>query len=258
MSSRARSRLIKEVLNALRVPFVEKDGFEADDIIGTLATQALEDDFDVLICSGDHNSSKKQSPLPLIIVLLDGRGVRCGRLSNAAASGLGGFAGAIPRSLMPLLGDGPDDDMYGGTTPADDSESVSSSVTVSPIVAPAVVPASIAAKAAVLPPLSAPSWPSARRVERRFWPSAASRLRALSALSSRLYLAANSSAHHSLLSSTPPPALPPLLLASLSSFAAFATGPPPSAPSASAAAAPLPLDTACRSRARRLPGCCPA
>ena len=28
--------LIKEVLNALRVPFLEKDGFEADDIIGTL------------------------------------------------------------------------------------------------------------------------------------------------------------------------------------------------------------------------------
>jgi DNA polymerase-1 len=48
--------LIKEVLNALRVPFVEKDGFEADDIIGTLATQALEDDFDVLICSGDRDS----------------------------------------------------------------------------------------------------------------------------------------------------------------------------------------------------------
>jgi DNA polymerase-1 len=48
--------LIKEVLNALRVPFVEKDGFEADDIIGTLATQALDDDFEVLICSGDRDS----------------------------------------------------------------------------------------------------------------------------------------------------------------------------------------------------------
>ncbi len=48
--------LIKEVLNALRVPFIEKDGFEADDIIGTLATQAVADDFDVLICSGDRDS----------------------------------------------------------------------------------------------------------------------------------------------------------------------------------------------------------
>ena len=32
--------LIKEVLDALRIPYLEKDGFEADDIIGTLATQA--------------------------------------------------------------------------------------------------------------------------------------------------------------------------------------------------------------------------
>ncbi len=48
--------LIKEVLSALRVPFVEKDGFEADDIIGTLTTQALAEDFDVLICSGDRDS----------------------------------------------------------------------------------------------------------------------------------------------------------------------------------------------------------
>jgi DNA polymerase-1 len=48
--------LIKEVLNALRVPFVEKPGFEADDIIGTLATQAVAEDFDVLICSGDRDS----------------------------------------------------------------------------------------------------------------------------------------------------------------------------------------------------------
>ena len=48
--------LIKEVLNALRVPFVEKDGFEADDVIGTLATQALGEGFEVLICSGDRDS----------------------------------------------------------------------------------------------------------------------------------------------------------------------------------------------------------
>ncbi len=48
--------LIKEVLTALRVPFVEKPGFEADDVIGTLATQAVAEDFEVLICSGDRDS----------------------------------------------------------------------------------------------------------------------------------------------------------------------------------------------------------
>jgi DNA polymerase-1 len=48
--------LIKEVLDALRIPYVQKDGFEADDVIGTLATQARADDFEVLICSGDRDS----------------------------------------------------------------------------------------------------------------------------------------------------------------------------------------------------------
>jgi DNA polymerase I len=32
--------LVKEVLKALNIPFVEKEGFEADDVIGTLATRA--------------------------------------------------------------------------------------------------------------------------------------------------------------------------------------------------------------------------
>jgi DNA polymerase-1 len=49
--------LVKEVLDALRVPYVEKPGFEADDVIGTLATQAMAAGFDeVLICSGDRDS----------------------------------------------------------------------------------------------------------------------------------------------------------------------------------------------------------
>src|SRR5215218_10907138 len=48
--------LIKEVLDALRVPYVEKPGFEADDVIGTLATQASDEGFEVLICTGDRDS----------------------------------------------------------------------------------------------------------------------------------------------------------------------------------------------------------
>jgi DNA polymerase I len=48
--------LIKEVLAALRIAMVEKDGFEADDVIGTLATQALAEGFEVLICTGDRDA----------------------------------------------------------------------------------------------------------------------------------------------------------------------------------------------------------
>ncbi len=47
--------LIKEVLSALKVPMLELEGFEADDIIATLATQAGAEGFEVLICSGDRD-----------------------------------------------------------------------------------------------------------------------------------------------------------------------------------------------------------
>jgi DNA polymerase I len=48
--------LIKEVLEALRIPSVELEGFEADDVIATLASQASLAGFDVLICSGDRDA----------------------------------------------------------------------------------------------------------------------------------------------------------------------------------------------------------
>src|SRR4051812_33150404 len=48
--------LIKEVLGALRIVRIEKDGYEADDVIGTLTTQAVEQGFDVLVCTGDRDS----------------------------------------------------------------------------------------------------------------------------------------------------------------------------------------------------------
>ena len=48
--------LIEEVLTALRIPFLKKDGFEADDIIATLVTQALAADLDVLVLTGDRDS----------------------------------------------------------------------------------------------------------------------------------------------------------------------------------------------------------
>ncbi|WP_330473114.1 DNA polymerase I [Terrabacter sp. C0L_2] len=48
--------LVKEILDALRIRFVELDGYEADDIIATFATQAEAKGIDVLICSGDRDT----------------------------------------------------------------------------------------------------------------------------------------------------------------------------------------------------------
>ncbi|MBU6243659.1 MAG: DNA polymerase I [Actinomycetales bacterium] len=48
--------LIKELLGALGIPAVESDGFEADDIIATLADQAIAHGADVLIVTGDRDA----------------------------------------------------------------------------------------------------------------------------------------------------------------------------------------------------------
>jgi len=48
--------LLHEVLDALRIRYVESEGYEADDIIATLATLATAQDVEVLICSGDRDA----------------------------------------------------------------------------------------------------------------------------------------------------------------------------------------------------------
>lgn len=53
---RGQVTLAKDVLDALNIPHIEVDGYEADDIIATLSTQAAAQGFDVLICTGDRDS----------------------------------------------------------------------------------------------------------------------------------------------------------------------------------------------------------
>ncbi|HWV25593.1 MAG TPA: DNA polymerase I [Aeromicrobium sp.] len=48
--------LIKDVCEALGITTFEKPGFEADDIIGTLTTEALAGGMEVLICTGDRDA----------------------------------------------------------------------------------------------------------------------------------------------------------------------------------------------------------
>ncbi|WP_432515357.1 DNA polymerase I [Kineococcus sp. SYSU DK001] len=65
--------LVKEVLAALRVPVVEVEGYEADDVIATLTERAVQDGFDVLISSGDRDAF--QLVRPEVTVLYPVRGV---------------------------------------------------------------------------------------------------------------------------------------------------------------------------------------
>ncbi|WP_298327719.1 DNA polymerase I [Haloactinopolyspora sp.] len=48
--------LVKEVLDALRIRWIEKEGYEADDVIATLAVQAQAQGLEVAICSGDRDT----------------------------------------------------------------------------------------------------------------------------------------------------------------------------------------------------------
>ncbi len=70
---RGQVSLVKEVLTALRVAMVEMDGFEADDVIATLASQAETAGYDVLICSGDRDVFQLVSDA--VTVLYPRRGV---------------------------------------------------------------------------------------------------------------------------------------------------------------------------------------
>ncbi|MBR6728928.1 MAG: DNA polymerase I, partial [Clostridia bacterium] len=47
--------LLKEVLTALGIPILEKEGFEADDIIGTVAARCTDEDIACMILTGDKD-----------------------------------------------------------------------------------------------------------------------------------------------------------------------------------------------------------
>jgi DNA polymerase-1 len=53
---------IRRALEALRIPILEAEGFEADDVIGTLAREAAEQEHDVFIVSGDKDMMQLVTP----------------------------------------------------------------------------------------------------------------------------------------------------------------------------------------------------
>ena len=75
--------LVREVLDALRIPIVCAEGFEADDVIATLATQAAADGMDVLIVTGDRDAFQLVDDR--VTVLYNSRGVSDMRRMTPAA-----------------------------------------------------------------------------------------------------------------------------------------------------------------------------
>ncbi len=66
--------MIREVMAALAIPVIEAPGFEADDVIATLATEAVERQTEVVIVTGDRDSFQLVQD-PYVRVLYNKRGV---------------------------------------------------------------------------------------------------------------------------------------------------------------------------------------
>ncbi len=66
--------LVREVVDALAFPVIEKEGYEADDVIATIATWARDDDQEVIIVTGDRDSYQLVED-PYVKVLYNKRGV---------------------------------------------------------------------------------------------------------------------------------------------------------------------------------------
>ena len=58
---------IRRALEALRIPILEAEGFEADDVIGTLAREAADEQHEVFIVSGDKDMMQLVTPAVKIL-----------------------------------------------------------------------------------------------------------------------------------------------------------------------------------------------
>ncbi|MCU1665822.1 MAG: polymerase [Pseudonocardia sp.] len=96
--------LIKEVLRALAIPEFGVEGYEADDLIATLATQAEAEGFQVLITSGDRDAFQLVSDD--VMVLYPKRGVSdLGRIDPAEVMNRYGLTPAQYPDFAALRGD---------------------------------------------------------------------------------------------------------------------------------------------------------
>jgi DNA polymerase-1 len=101
---RGQMSLIYEVLDALRVPQLSVGGFEADDLIATLATQGVADGMQVLIVSGDRDAF--QLVCDTCTVLYPRRGVSdLARMTPAAVTEKYSVTPEHYRELAALVGE---------------------------------------------------------------------------------------------------------------------------------------------------------
>ena len=95
--------LIKELLAAMGIPMLQIDGVEADDVIGTLATQARARDWQVLVVTGDKDMAQL---VDAQVQLLDT--MKNKRLDAAAVTEKFGVPPELIVDYLALMGDSSD------------------------------------------------------------------------------------------------------------------------------------------------------
>ena len=99
--------LVQEVLTALRIPYVTKDNYEADDVIATLAGQGRDAGMQVLICTGDRDAFQLVDDRTT--VLYPRKGVSdLARMDPSAVTARYGVGPGHYRDLAALVGESSD------------------------------------------------------------------------------------------------------------------------------------------------------
>jgi DNA polymerase-1 len=101
--------LVQEVLDAMKIPYVQVEGFEADDVLATLSTEAIEAAGieEVLICSGDRDAFQLVSDK--VTVLYPVKGVsELARMTPAAVETKYGVCPKRYSDLAALVGESSD------------------------------------------------------------------------------------------------------------------------------------------------------
>ena len=96
--------LLKEVLRAMNIPILECQGWEADDVIGTVGKRCGQEDWDCVVVTGDRDSLQLiDSHVQVKLLLTRAQGVPASgsscRWGSCTATCCGSGSGAASRSL---------------------------------------------------------------------------------------------------------------------------------------------------------------
>ena len=101
--------LLKEVLRAMNIPILECQGWEADDIIGTVGKRCGEEDWDCVVVTGDRDSLQLIDPhVRVKLIITKGGQTTATCYDEAMFQAEYGFAPPILVDLKSLMGDSSD------------------------------------------------------------------------------------------------------------------------------------------------------